>query len=340
MLFAMVDSTYRAQCLYALKDSVEHSVLVDKQTGTVWYVPGGRSTIGCMLSDARCSYPFANDRHSGSLALAFETVLERAGDADVWLLRYDADQPLTMSQLLSPPPANTEYELLTVRDDDGQLLCTIAVCRDISAIADSDGQHRENIRRVEAVRQELQQCTDDVNRILGNCLVRMVSYSPDSHLLTLRNNTDHVLYSLTQTRCMTLVDTRSSKTAMHALNAMDDRTASSIDASVRTTLRVKGGMQLELRFCLEPVADKNGHILDYRGVLIDISDFLALEQFKGYTDLEFCEWLIREIGVAAVPGSSFFREPVNNLIRLHFARGKEVLDEALGRLSRLNDLLK
>ncbi len=75
-------------------------------------------------------------------------------------------------------------------------------------------------------------------------------------------------------------------------------------------------------------------------VLIDISDFLALEQFKGYTDLEFCEWLIREIGVAAVPGSSFFREPVNDLIRLHFARGREVLDEALNRLSKLNQLLK
>ena len=79
-------------------------MLVDKQTGTVWYVPGGRSTIGCMLSDARCHYPFANDDHSGSLALAFETVLERAGDADVWLLRYDADQPLTMNQLLREQP--------------------------------------------------------------------------------------------------------------------------------------------------------------------------------------------------------------------------------------------
>lgn len=103
-LFAVVDSSYRAQCLYALKDSVKQSVLVDKQTGTVWYVPGGRSTIGCMLSDARCSYPFADDNHSGSLALAFETVLERAGEADVWLLRYDADQPMTMSQLLREQP--------------------------------------------------------------------------------------------------------------------------------------------------------------------------------------------------------------------------------------------
>ena len=49
--------------------------------------------------------------------------------------------------------------------------------------------------------------------------------------------------------------------------------------------------------------------------------------------------MIKEIGVAAVPGSSFFREPVNNLIRLHFARGQNVLDEALGRLEKMAQLL-
>ena len=75
-------------------------------------------------------------------------------------------------------------------------------------------------------------------------------------------------------------------------------------------------------------------------VMIDISDFLALPQFAGWTDLEFCEWMIREVGVAAVPGSSFFREPVNHLIRMHFARGTDVLDEAIHRLEKLTALLK
>ena len=74
-------------------------------------------------------------------------------------------------------------------------------------------------------------------------------------------------------------------------------------------------------------------------VLLDISDFLALDQFKGWSDMEFCEWMIREIGVAAVPGSSFFREPVNHLIRLHFARSEETLQEALDRLAKLAELL-
>jgi|GEM_PF-717711 len=74
-------------------------------------------------------------------------------------------------------------------------------------------------------------------------------------------------------------------------------------------------------------------------VLLDISDFLALDRFRGWSDLEFCEWMIREIGVAAVPGSSFFREPVNHLIRLHFARSEETLEQALDRLAKLAALL-
>lgn len=74
-------------------------------------------------------------------------------------------------------------------------------------------------------------------------------------------------------------------------------------------------------------------------VLIDIQEFLDLPMFKGYTDLEFCEWIIRNIKVAAVPGSSFFKEEVNNLIRLHFAREKETIDEAIRRLAKLRELV-
>lgn len=75
-------------------------------------------------------------------------------------------------------------------------------------------------------------------------------------------------------------------------------------------------------------------------VMIDIQDFLDLPQFRGYTDMEFCEWMIQNVGVAAVPGSSFFREPVNRYIRLHFARGEDTLKEALKRLEKLAALIK
>lgn len=74
-------------------------------------------------------------------------------------------------------------------------------------------------------------------------------------------------------------------------------------------------------------------------LLMDISDFLSKKRFEGWTDLAFCEWMIRDIGVAAVPGSSFFREPVNHLIRLHFARSKESLAQVLQRFEKLAAIL-
>ena len=75
-------------------------------------------------------------------------------------------------------------------------------------------------------------------------------------------------------------------------------------------------------------------------VMVDIRDFLNLPQFKGFSDMEFCEWMIKNVGVAAVPGSSFFKEEVNHLIRLHFAREEKTLDEAVSRLAKLQELLK
>lgn len=74
-------------------------------------------------------------------------------------------------------------------------------------------------------------------------------------------------------------------------------------------------------------------------VLVDISRYLENEMFAGYSDMEFCEWMIKNIGVAAVPGSSFFKENVNHLIRLHFAREKSTLEEALRRLKKIEQLL-
>lgn len=69
-------------------------------------------------------------------------------------------------------------------------------------------------------------------------------------------------------------------------------------------------------------------------VLLDVSEF-------GFeSDLEFCEILARDVGVGAVPGSSFFREPVNNLIRLHYAKKDETLYEALNRLERIRSIIK
>ncbi|MDO4187455.1 MAG: aminotransferase class I/II-fold pyridoxal phosphate-dependent enzyme [Lachnospiraceae bacterium] len=69
-------------------------------------------------------------------------------------------------------------------------------------------------------------------------------------------------------------------------------------------------------------------------VMVDISDF-------GYEDdNEFCIDLASKIGVGAVPGSSFFKEDINNYIRFHFAKRDETLNDALNRLEKINILKK
>ena len=66
-------------------------------------------------------------------------------------------------------------------------------------------------------------------------------------------------------------------------------------------------------------------------VMVDISEF-------GWeNDVDFSEWLAREVGVAGVPGSSFFREPVRHLIRFHFAKRTETLAAAGERLLNLRE---
>ncbi|GAB6085713.1 pyridoxal phosphate-dependent aminotransferase [Alkaliphilus crotonatoxidans] len=66
-------------------------------------------------------------------------------------------------------------------------------------------------------------------------------------------------------------------------------------------------------------------------VMVDISEFTQDD------DVEFCEWMAREVGVAAVPGSSFFKEDIRHLIRFHYAKKNETLLAAIERLKLLRE---
>ena len=98
-LFAVVDKGYNTLKRQAKQAGPGVSIMMDKQVGSTWYVPGGRSTIGQMIKDAGGQYPWADDEHSGSLPLPFETVLEEASESEVWLFRYDNTTNMTLRQL-------------------------------------------------------------------------------------------------------------------------------------------------------------------------------------------------------------------------------------------------
>ena len=98
-LFKLVDFAYHVYSDEAKSMKKERSMITEKLTGSTWYVAGGKSTVGQLIADANGQYVWASDEHSGSLALPFETVLEKAGEADVWVFNWSSSAPPTYESL-------------------------------------------------------------------------------------------------------------------------------------------------------------------------------------------------------------------------------------------------
>lgn len=109
-LFRQVNDDYLQMKAKAADANEKPSVIADMKIGSVWYVPGGQSTQGKMWADANAVYPYADDSHSGSLALAFEAVFDKAGDADIWAIRYNQPVALTYRQLAADYHGNAELK--------------------------------------------------------------------------------------------------------------------------------------------------------------------------------------------------------------------------------------
>ena len=99
-LFAQIEKEYLDLKAEAGKLPKGLSILTERKTGNVWYVPGGQSTIGILLKDANARYIFEDDQHSGSLAMSPEQILAKGKQVDVWAFKYFGGAPLSQAQLL------------------------------------------------------------------------------------------------------------------------------------------------------------------------------------------------------------------------------------------------
>lgn len=99
-LFAKIEKEYLSLKAQAAGYRKGLSILTERKTGNVWYVPGGQSTIGILLKDANARYIFEDDQHSGSLAMSPEQILAKGKQVDVWAFKYFGGAPLSQAQLL------------------------------------------------------------------------------------------------------------------------------------------------------------------------------------------------------------------------------------------------
>ena len=96
-IFAEVEKNYNELKELAQSQPSRPKLLCELKSGSAWYVPGGRSTTGRLYHDAGAEYAFNHYPNSGAVPLSFETVFDKAQDADIWLMKYNhaTDKTLT-----------------------------------------------------------------------------------------------------------------------------------------------------------------------------------------------------------------------------------------------------
>lgn len=103
-LFGVVDHNYKMCKAEAARTKTRPLIMSEKILSGVWYVPGGKSTIGQIYQDAGAQYVFADEQHSGSVTMTPEQVLAKAHGAEFWMIRSGGKSDITYDELAAENP--------------------------------------------------------------------------------------------------------------------------------------------------------------------------------------------------------------------------------------------
>ena len=98
-IFAEVEKNYNDLKALATSQPIKPRLMCEVKSGSAWYVSGGRSTTGKLYADAGADYVFSSYTNAGGVPLSFETVFDKAQDADVWLMKYNHPTDKTYQSL-------------------------------------------------------------------------------------------------------------------------------------------------------------------------------------------------------------------------------------------------
>lgn len=181
-------------------------------------------------------------------------------------------------------PENVYYEqkLVPVCDASNHFIGIFGSGRDVSEFVNSYHQMKQSVEQLMAAAKDVADYINNINIALHEAGVRLVNYSPHSHILTIFKEMNVVQLKLTQSRCLALVDEKSKRAAIRLLNTMDMFTNDAVDADIKTELRSSGGKSLALQFRFIPIFDKEGKVDSYFGLSRDISEQKATEEELEY----------------------------------------------------------
>ena len=168
------------------------------------------------------------------------------------------------------------YEVLIVpmRDENGQLMGIYSSGRDMTEVANSYVQRQKNLQQQAKANEEVTNYINNINYVLKVGGVRMVSYYPDTHQLSIYSEIGHVEYEITQQRAFTLTHDSDKQMVSRMIMGMDNHSITPIEATIHTILRVRGGYQLCLQMHMVPIIDDNGTAKYYFGMCRDVSEMM------------------------------------------------------------------
>lgn len=109
--FLAVEEKYNELCTFVNENiNSRPTVMLDTKGGSAWYVAGGNSTIGKIIEDAGGKYLFSEYKNSGSIPLSFETVFEKAHDADIWLLKNSTTHDQTYESIVKEFASYSQFK--------------------------------------------------------------------------------------------------------------------------------------------------------------------------------------------------------------------------------------
>ena len=178
---------------------------------------------------------------------------------------------------LNQPELYYEMKITPVRDEQGHLLTIYLTGRNVTEFAQSYSNIQNNLQLLQEANIQMEKYIKNIDYVLQNGNLRIITYSPDTHTLNIYSETDHVQYELTQARAIELTDEEYKKKAQRLLNAMDNHTAASIKTTVKTSLRIHD-MPLYLHLSFIPIFDNEGGVTGYFGICRDVSEIKSTEE--------------------------------------------------------------
>ena len=171
-----------------------------------------------------------------------------------------------------------ELQLMPVCDDEGHRVGFYGSGLDVTNIVKAYHELRHSIDLMEEANDKIKEYIDNINYVLRVGGIRVVTYSPDEHIVRIFAETNKIQFELTQNRSLCKCDERFKPTLSRLFDTLDDRKLNPPETGIKTTIAKKDGTPLYLLFHFIPQTDNDGRVTSYFGICRDISEIKATKR--------------------------------------------------------------